>query len=76
VSFCLTSSVGALLISSRVEYLVLDEADRMLDKGFENDIRNIISSTKPSDERQTMMCTCTPPLSDSCSSQCSQRYMA
>ena len=28
----------------------------MLDKGFENDIRNIISSTKPSAERQTMMC--------------------
>lgn len=40
----------------RVEYLVLDEADRMLDKGFENDIRNIISQTKPAAERQTMMC--------------------
>lgn len=40
----------------RVNYLVLDEADRMLDKGFENDIRNIIRSTKPSAERQTMMC--------------------
>lgn len=29
----------------------------MLDKGFENDIRNIISNTKQGAERQTMMCT-------------------
>lgn len=35
---------------------MLDEADRMLDKGFENDIRKIISSTKPQTERQTLMC--------------------
>ena len=39
-----------------MNYLVLDEADRMLDKGFENDIQNIIASTKPAAERQTMMC--------------------
>lgn len=47
---------GVTVIIIRVDYLVLDEADRMLDKGFENDIRNIISYTKQGPERQTMMC--------------------
>lgn len=40
---------------SRVDYMVLDEADRMLDKGFENDIRQIIGQT-PTAGRQTLMC--------------------
>ena len=41
----------------RVAYLVLDEADRMLDQGFENDIRRIIARTIDGKVRQTVMCT-------------------
>jgi superfamily II DNA/RNA helicase len=41
----------------RVELLVLDEADRMLDMGFSEDINKIVSRT-PS-ERQTVMFTAT-----------------
>jgi ATP-dependent RNA helicase DBP3 len=46
---------------SRAKYVVLDEADRMLDKGFEEEIRKIINTT--SIQRQTLMFTATWPES-------------
>lgn len=46
---------------SKAEYVVLDEADRMLDKGFEEAIRQIISQTPK--KRQTLMFTATWPQS-------------
>ncbi|GAV55728.1 hypothetical protein ZYGR_0AY01200 [Zygosaccharomyces rouxii] len=45
---------------SKVQYLVLDEADRMLEKGFEDDIKGIIQQIN-SKERQTLMFTATWP---------------
>ena len=46
---------------SKVKYLVLDEADRMLDKGFEDDIKEIVGKMPSSNERQTAMFTATWP---------------
>ncbi|KAK7532966.1 ATP-dependent RNA helicase dbp3 [Phyllosticta citribraziliensis] len=48
---------------SKADFVVLDEADRMLDKGFEDAIKKIISSTRPLNERQTLMFTATWPKS-------------
>lgn len=46
----------------KVNYLVLDEADRMLDKGFEQDIKDILKPM-PVSRRQTVMFTATWPRS-------------
>jgi ATP-dependent RNA helicase DDX5/DBP2 len=43
----------------RVTYLVLDEADRMLDMGFEPQLRKIVDQIRP--DRQTLMWSATWP---------------
>ena len=43
----------------QVEVLVLDEADRMLDMGFIPDVRRIVRSTPPKEERQTLLYSAT-----------------
>lgn len=43
----------------RVTYLVLDEADRMLDMGFEPQLRKIVGQIRP--DRQTLMWSATWP---------------
>uniref|UniRef100_A0A3Q0KM75 RNA helicase n=1 Tax=Schistosoma mansoni TaxID=6183 RepID=A0A3Q0KM75_SCHMA len=43
----------------RCTYLVLDEADRMLDMGFEPSIRRVVSQVRP--DRQTLMWSATWP---------------
>jgi ATP-dependent RNA helicase DBP3 len=46
---------------SGICHLVLDEADRMLDMGFEEDVRYIISQCTPKEKRQTAMFSATWP---------------
>ncbi|PNP51075.1 hypothetical protein THARTR1_08303 [Trichoderma harzianum] len=48
---------------SGCRFAVLDEADRMLDKGFEEDIKMILGACPPREERQTLMFTATWPVS-------------
>lgn len=50
--------VGDLNLNA-VTYLVLDEADRMLDMGFEPDIRKTLLDIRP--DRQTVMTSATWP---------------
>lgn len=44
---------------NRVQIMVIDEADRMLDMGFIPDVRKIIYKTPPKEQRQTMMFSAT-----------------
>ena len=55
----LCTSNGKITNLRRVSYVVLDEADRMFDMGFEPQISKIMSNIRP--ERQTVMFSATFP---------------
>ena len=55
----LTTSNGKITNLRRVTYIVLDEADRMLDLGFEPQISKILQNVRPN--RQTVMFSATFP---------------
>ncbi|CAD8071558.1 unnamed protein product [Paramecium primaurelia] len=48
-----------ILVLSKVTYLVIDEADRLLDMGFEDDVRYIVEQTRQ--DRQTVFFSATWP---------------
>ncbi|XP_061640701.1 probable ATP-dependent RNA helicase DDX4 isoform X3 [Phyllopteryx taeniolatus] len=53
----------SLIGLTKLRYLVLDEADRMLDMGFEPDMRRLVSSPgmPPKENRQTLLFSATYP---------------
>jgi ATP-dependent RNA helicase DDX46/PRP5 len=55
----LTMQAGKLISLSRVSFVVLDEADRMFDLGFEPQIRMILQNIRP--DRQTCLFSATFP---------------
>ena len=55
----LATSAGKITNLRRVTYLVMDEADRMFDMGFEPQIMRIVSNIRP--DRQTVMFSATFP---------------
>lgn len=59
---CLSVGVGQVGLS-KLRYLVLDEADRMLDMGFEPDMRKLVGfpGMPAKEDRQTLMFSATYP---------------
>ncbi len=55
----LTANQGRVTNLRRVTYLVLDEADRMFDMGFEPQVMNIVNNIRP--DRQTVLFSATFP---------------
>uniref|UniRef100_A0A0B7AYG2 Helicase ATP-binding domain-containing protein n=1 Tax=Arion vulgaris TaxID=1028688 RepID=A0A0B7AYG2_9EUPU len=55
----LTANNGRVTNLRRVTYIVLDEADRMFDMGFEPQVMKIIDNVRP--DRQTVMFSATFP---------------
>lgn len=51
---------GSLKLN-QLSYLVLDEADEMLDQGFMHDVRSILSHAPPPNRRQTALFSATHP---------------